>query len=220
MILGFSGSPKPDSNCQRMVRRMLQEIGGESKFYDLSMMKIAPCTGCVKCGASNRCVQRDDMTPLYDEIVSADALVVGAVNFFGHPNAFSRLFLERLYPLRHNEPQTKGKVAAVIAVGGSPDEIDGVAQELAYHLESYFDYQVAGKVAYASWTPPCYICGFGTTCPVGLPARKLSPEEFAAFNEITPDMFHHFEDDPETVECLRAEAAKVRKAISPPSVSA
>jgi hypothetical protein len=198
---------------------MLQEIGGESKFYDLSQMKIAPCTGCVKCGATNRCVQRDDMTPLYDEIVAAEALVIGAVNFFGHPNAFTRLFLERLYPLRHNEPQTKDKVAAVIAAGGSPDEIDAVAQELAYHMKSYFDCQVVGEVAYASWTPPCYICGFGTTCPVGLPARKFSSEEFAAFNEITPDMFHHFEDEPEAVERLHAEAAKVRKALSQSSVS-
>jgi hypothetical protein len=38
-------------------------------------------------------------------------------------------------------------------------------------------------------TPPCFICGFGTTCQYGGPARRMSPEEFEDFTEVTLDMF-------------------------------
>ena len=79
MILCFNGSPKPNSNLRRMLDTIGKTTGLEYTIIDLAALTIKPCTGCVKCGATNRCVQRDDMAPLYDKIVSADALVVGGV---------------------------------------------------------------------------------------------------------------------------------------------
>jgi len=52
-------------------------------------------------------------------------------------------------------------------------------------------------------TPPCLICGFGTTCQYGSPARWMSPEEFENFTQVTPDMFQKFEDDPEIVKRVK-----------------
>ena len=46
-------------------------------------------------------MQRDDMAPLYDKILAADAMIVGPVAYFGQANAFTHTFLERLFPLRH-----------------------------------------------------------------------------------------------------------------------
>jgi hypothetical protein len=51
-------------------------------------------------------------------------------------------------------------------------------------------------------TPPCFICGFGTTCKYGGPARWMSPEEFEKFNKVTPDMFQKFETDNQIVKNL------------------
>ena len=106
MILCINGSPKPDSNVRRMIDTIGKGTGMEYTIVDLAQLTIQPCTGCVKCGATNRCVQRDDMAPLYDKIVDAEALVVGGVTYFAHPNAFTRTFLERMFPLRHRLPQT------------------------------------------------------------------------------------------------------------------
>jgi multimeric flavodoxin WrbA len=67
MLLGFNGSPKPDSNLRRIIEMMLKESGKDYRIYDLAQMDIKPCMGCVKCAKNNRCVMKDDMFPLYFE---------------------------------------------------------------------------------------------------------------------------------------------------------
>jgi multimeric flavodoxin WrbA len=198
MLLGFNGSPKPDSNLRRIIEMMLKESGKDYRIYDLAQMDVKPCMGCVKCAKNNRCVMKDDMFPLYHKIVESDAIVVGAVVYFRKANGFTHNFLERLFPLRHVNPQTMGKPAVSLAVGGHEAEI--VSDEIGYHLNSYFNFEIVDKLFYNTMTPPCYICGFGTTCQYGGPARRMSPEEFENFTEVTPDMFQNFEDDPEVVK--------------------
>ena len=88
MLLGFNGSPKPDSNLRRIIEMMLKESGKDYRIYDLAQMDIKPCMGCVKCAKNNRCVMKDDMFPLYHKIVESDAIVVGAVVYFRKANVF------------------------------------------------------------------------------------------------------------------------------------
>jgi multimeric flavodoxin WrbA len=198
MLLGFNGSPKPDSNLRRIIEMMLKESGKEYRIYDLAQMNIQPCVGCVKCAKTNRCVMEDDMFPLYDQIVESEAIVVGAVVYFRKANGFAHNFLERLFPLRHKKPQTMGKPAVSVAVGGNEAEI--VCDEISYHLSSYFNFEILDKLFYNTMTPPCFICGFGTTCKYGGPARWMSPEEFENFKKVTPDMFQRFETDNQIVK--------------------
>jgi len=201
MLLGFNGSPKPDSNLRRIIDMMLQESGKDYRIYDLAKMNIKPCIGCVKCAKDNRCVVKDDMYPLYDEIVASEAIVVGAVVYFRKANGFTHNFLERFFPLRHENPQTMGKPAVPVAVGGNEAEM--VSDAISYHLNSYFNFEIVDTFFYNTMTPPCYICGFGTTCQYGGPARWMSPEEFENFNEVTPDMFQKFEADDEIVKRVK-----------------
>ncbi len=212
MILVINGSPKPRGNLERMLEKIARDTGYDYEMVHLAKLNIKPCIGCVKCADTRRCVQKDDMAPLYDKIVNADALIVGGVVYFGHPNAFTRTFLERMFPLRHVEPQTIGKLAAAVCVGG--DEAEQSVREIAYHLESYFNYQVVGSVFFNSATPPCFICGYGTTCQYGGPARWMTPEEFENFTEITPDMFQNFEDHPEVVAACELLSRELKAAIA------
>jgi multimeric flavodoxin WrbA len=200
MLLGFNGSPKPDSNTRRMVETILKESGKDYRIYDLAKMNIKPCIGCVKCAKDNRCVVKDDMHPLYDEIIKSEGIVVGAVVYFRKANGFTHNFLERLFPLRHLQPQTMGKLAVALAIGG--DEAEVVSEEVAYHLESYFNFKIVDKLFYNTTNPPCYICGFGTTCQYGGPARWMTPEEFENFTEVTPDMFQRVEKDTDMMKRL------------------
>lgn len=212
MILAINGSPKPQGNLQRMLEKIARDTGRDYEMVHLAKLKINPCLGCVKCADTNRCIQPDDMAPLYDKIVAAEALIVGPVVYFGKTNAFTHTFLERLFPLRHVQPQTIGKLAAVVCVGGN--EAAKVTGEVIYHLESYFEYRVVGSVYFNSATPPCFTCGFGTTCLYGGPARWMTPEEFAQFNEITPEMFLRFEDHPEIVTACERLSKDLDQAIS------
>jgi len=212
MILVVNGSPKPKGNLERMLHKVAGDTGYDYEMVHLAKWNIRPCIGCVNCADNNRCVQQDDMTPLYDKIVAADALIVGPVVYFGHANAFTHTFLERLFPLRHVKPQTMGKLAAVVCVGG--DEAEKVVREVSYQLNSYFEYRVVGSVFFNSATPPCFICGYGTTCQYGGPARWMTPEEFENFTEITPDMFQNFEDHPEVVKACELLSHELKTAIA------
>jgi hypothetical protein len=97
-------------------------------------------------------------------------------------------------------------------VGGN--EAEPAAAEIKYRLESYFCYRPVDAVCFNSGTPPCFICGYGTTCQYGGPARWMTPEEFAAFTEIKPDMFQNFEDHPEVVKACEALSRKLKAQIA------
>jgi multimeric flavodoxin WrbA len=213
MIFGVSGSPQDSGNLDRLVKSLMDKIGGEGKLIKLRDLTIRPCLGCVECASTNRCVQRDDMTPLYDQILQADLFILGGVSYFDHPNGFTRTFMERLYCFRHLHPQTIDKLALVAAVGGS-DAAEQVANEMEYHLTSYFNYQVIGKLWWTSATPPCFSCGYGTTCEYGGPARWMTKEEFDAFTEIPPEMFRRFEDDPEFLKTMEETIIKAKGILS------
>jgi NAD(P)H-dependent FMN reductase len=212
MLLVINGSPKPRGNLQRMLEKIAKDTGHDYEMVNLAKLKIMPCLGCVKCAENQRCIQPDDMAPLYDKIEAADALIVGGVVYFGHPNAFTHIFLERLFPLRHRHPSTIGKLAAVVCVGG--DEAEAGVRELSYHLGSYCNYNVVGSVFFNSATPPCFICGYGTTCKYGGPARWMTPEEFENFTEITPEMSQQFEDHPEVVAACEKLSQELQASIA------
>ncbi len=212
MILAINGSPKPNGNLHRMVEKIARDTGRDYELVHLAGLKINPCLGCVKCADTQRCIQRDDMAPLYDKIVRADALIVGGVVYFGHVNALTGTFLERLFPLRHVEPATKGKLTATVCVGG--DEAEPSVRWMSYMLESYFLHRVVGSVFFNSATPPCFICGYGTTCRYGGPARWMTPEEFENFTEVRPEMFKNFEDHPDVVSACEMLSKELKASIA------
>ena len=60
--------------------------------------------------------------------------------------------------------------------------------------------QVLGHLYYRSMIPPCLKCGAGRICRRGGLWYLVGKDEEALANfEFTPDKFHRFEDDPETV---------------------
>jgi multimeric flavodoxin WrbA len=196
MILVVNGSPQPQGNLHRMLDQIARGAGKPYEMVRLADLTIMPCKGCVECAPTNVCVQPDDMAPLYERIVTADALIVGGAVYFGRLNALTHTFLERLYPLRHRLPRTMGKLAAGVCVGAMDAE-NGV-REINEFLEKYFYYRMVGSVYFNSVTPPCFVCGFGDACQYGAPAMMMSPEEFARF-KVTPELFRRFEDFPEVV---------------------
>lgn len=193
-----------------MLEKVTGDAGKDYEMIHLARLKINPCVGCVKCADTNRCIQQDDMAPLYDKIVEAEALLVGTPVYFGHPNAFTHTFLERLFPLRHVRMLTKEKPVATVIVGGH--EAEKVAGDLSHRFTSYFECNVVGSVYFNSATPPCFVCGYGTTCRYGGPARWLAPDQFENFR-ITADMFQQFEDHPEVVAACEALSSGLKAAM-------
>jgi hypothetical protein len=207
----INGSPTPQGNLGRMLEKIALDTGLPAEIIPLADLDIRPCRGCARCAASFRCVLDDDMGHLYERVEEADALVVGGVVYFGRLNALTHTFLERLFPLRHREPRTRHKLGAAVSVGGM-DAAQSV-REISDILEKYFFFRMAGSVYFNSSTPPCYVCGFGEKCHVGMPAMLMSPEDFSHFT-ITPSLFQRFEDNAEAVRACELLAKRLAQTLA------
>ena len=136
-ILGIDGSPRENGNTEKLVKAILQGAeanGAETRHYKVAGMNISPCLGCMDCRESGICIHEDDMTPLYDEIQSSDAMVIGSPVYMWQVSAQTKTFLDRLvlfikpdFSSRLNGP--KGLVLAFTQ--GNPD---------VHAFKTYFDY--------------------------------------------------------------------------------
>ena len=183
-VLGIAGSPRKGSTTEQLVREVLGGVECDTELISLAGLKIGPCTACLGCVKDNVCVVEDDLAGLREKIVSADAYVVGAANYFSVLNGQAHCFLERWYQFRHREGHAvSGKLGVAVGVGGG----DGAGP--AENIQKFFEYNQIDCVATVTAQGPasCFICGYGETCKVGAihmffgPGTKITPE-------IIPDL--------------------------------
>lgn len=118
-VLGISGSPREEETTSKLVREVLRGAECEKEFVSLSGLQIGPCIACLRCVRDNVCKVHDDMVRLREKIVTADAYVIGAANYYGMLNGLAHCFLERFYQFRHREgTSVAGKLDVAVGVGG------------------------------------------------------------------------------------------------------
>jgi multimeric flavodoxin WrbA len=186
-ILGISGSPRPPevSGVYKLVRIVLEATGMDYEIISLRGRNISGCIACLGCVKDNVCKVEDDMLDLREMIIEADAYVIGAPNYYMGINALTRAFLERLYQFRHRTGTTLwGRLAVAVGVGGSSGQIccDQIEQFMGYRFVETIA-KVAGQGA-----APCYTCGYGQTCQVGVPVM-FHCEDVKITDELIPDVF-------------------------------
>jgi len=102
-IVAINASPRVEWNTGSLVREAAKgaaEEGAEVKVFDL--YKLEKFTGCISCFGCKLpehqgvCVCKDGLTPVLDEIRSADGLIIGAPNYLGDVSAAFRALYERL----------------------------------------------------------------------------------------------------------------------------
>ena len=205
LVLGISGSPHPDSNTDRLVRRVLEASGLPHEFVKLSQLDVRPCRACLGCVKTNQCVQPDDFAQLAPKVRQAKALVMGSYPPYGSVDAFSKAFLERLYSLRHVRGFNRGKLAVVLTVGNGRG-IVGVeeANQQVAHALSREGMEIVGRIT-ATGNPNCMVCGFGEECELSA-VPKIFPDDPC----ITRYKFARVEDQPEVWQ----EAARLGRELA------
>jgi len=102
-IVAINASPRVSWNTGTLVREAAkgaQVEGAEVKVFDL--YKLEKFTGCVSCFGCKLpehlgvCVCRDGLTPVLEEIRTADGLILGTPNYLGDVSAALRALYERL----------------------------------------------------------------------------------------------------------------------------
>jgi multimeric flavodoxin WrbA len=132
-IVGFVGSPRIAGNTAAVVEEVLrgaQEAGADISVFHLNQLNIRGCQSCYACQKpEGRCIQKDDMAKLYDEIYSADAVVIGSPLYMMQVTGQAKTFLDRffafLYPVDSTPGNFKnklgGKKALTVYTQGQPD---------------------------------------------------------------------------------------------------
>ncbi|MDR3076344.1 MAG: flavodoxin family protein [Synergistaceae bacterium] len=171
-ILGISGSPAPESNTDRLIKRILAESGLEPEFIKLSDASIGPCRACKRCASDNICKVNDDFPGAAEKLREADAVVLGGYIPYGMLDAFTKSFIERLWSMRHVRNLNRDKLFVTVISGltqqGREAALHSMAvwlmMERAHHVAQL---QIEGNV-------PCLTCGYGDDC-WGSGAQRLHP---------------------------------------------
>jgi len=185
-VLGICGSPRKEetSGVYKMVKTVLDHTGCDCELVSLRGKSISGCIACLGCVKDNVCKVKDDMTPLREKIIEADAFVIGAPNYYSTLNATTHALLERWFQFRHQTGRTLwGKLAVAVGVGGTAGNAP------ADQLEKMFMYNFIETVAKVTGqgAASCFSCGFGETCQVGIPMMLHGPGVKITDN-IIPDV--------------------------------
>ena len=113
-ILTFLGSPRKKGNSEILTEAVLEGVkqaGGSPEIIRLCDLKISPCISCGGCDKTGMCVVEDDMTPLYDKIITIDKIIVASPIFFYGITAQTKAFIDRTQALwnRKRLLQKKGE---------------------------------------------------------------------------------------------------------------
>ena len=135
-----NGSPRKKMNSDIMITAIgerLGEMGAEVRridLHDLDYKGCASCFACKRIGKSSygKCVTKDDLKGVLEEIRKADGLFIAAPIFFNDVNGEVRSFLERLmfqYTIYSNPVKTiierPIKVGMVYSMNYSKEAYEG-----------------------------------------------------------------------------------------------
>jgi multimeric flavodoxin WrbA len=200
-IVGISGSPIPGGNTDRMTEAILEASGRETKFYNLSTLSFVPCRACAHlCAIPNMCGIEDDALPVLKAIEEAEALVLSSPIHNGFMSGWMYSFFTRMWCFHHVKIVLRGKPTVFVSTGIAEADTQKGSQAFQKRFTRGHHLKPLGHLYYRSLIPPCLKCGAGRYCRIGGLWYLVGKDEEAIESyEFTPDKFHRFEDDPETV---------------------
>lgn len=156
-IINILGSARKNGTSARIAQAFAgtaAALGATVTDYYLNSMQYRGCQGCEGCHTrSDRCVLRDDVTAVLDDLYSADIAVFSAPVYFGDTCGQFKLFYDRMWSLIKTDATTDddsssrlppGKTAVLIlshvdAAGAHSD----VLERYSMYLELYgFDVRI------------------------------------------------------------------------------
>jgi multimeric flavodoxin WrbA len=150
--VGIVASPRQDGNTAFVVAKILEGTGAESRVF--SMNGIEPCSACMACKGTVRCIKRDGMGEIHAALAAADVLVLGSPIYLDHVSAQAWTFLNRLYCFIGPSPQLENRWRGarrclLVATHGRPDQTHYLPQlgQVAAMLRKYWAIECSEPLA-------------------------------------------------------------------------
>jgi multimeric flavodoxin WrbA len=135
-ILVLAGSPRKNGNSSLLSDEFIrgaQEAGHETEKVYIRDKNIKGCLGCCACQRNGGiCVQKDDMSELYEKMKAADVIVLAAPVYFYTWNAQMKTVIDRTIAI---ESVLINKTFYLISAGQAPNE-----QYMAAMIDSFRKY--------------------------------------------------------------------------------
>ncbi len=122
-VIGLNASPRGrESRTLRLVNAVLQgarDEGAETELVDVYSLRIGYCTACGTCYATGDCTLMDDFPDLFDRLMDADGIVLGAPNYIDSVPAPLKAVFDRMADAIHCRMFTGKYGCSVCTAGGS-----------------------------------------------------------------------------------------------------
>ena len=99
----INASPRKRWNTAEIMKSAAEgaeSVGAEVEYVNLYELDFKGCMSCLACKKTNKekgkCYWKDDLSPLIERILNADALLIGSPIYFSQPTSGFRALLERL----------------------------------------------------------------------------------------------------------------------------
>lgn len=119
-ILGILSSLRKGGNTEFLLDIALEEAekhGAQVLKASLRGKKIAPCNACGKCNPSGKCVIKDDMQEIYQQMLESDGILWTTPVYFWSMTGQTKIVMDRTYALLSPQLQLANKVGGLITVG-------------------------------------------------------------------------------------------------------
>lgn len=108
-VLAISASPRKGGNSDVLCDQFLKgaaDSGNEVEKINLAGKNISPCVSCYGCTKSGKCVKKDDMEQILQELICADVIVLATPVYFYSMDAQMKIMIDRCLP-RYREIENK-----------------------------------------------------------------------------------------------------------------
>lgn len=127
-IVGINGSPRLKGNTHYLMEEVLKsarDAGATTSIHNLNELNFKGCQGCLACRKKGKCVQKDDLSPVLDEIAKADGFVMGTPVYMWQMSGQLKLMIDRFLAFLNPDFTSRlqpGKKAVIVVTQGMPDE--------------------------------------------------------------------------------------------------
>ena len=155
------GSPRK-GNSEAIAMAIANEAkakGSTIKEYRINSLKNAKgCQSCYGCKKAGKCVVKDDISAILDDMRAADNIIVATPLYFGHASAQYRMVEDRFFGFLGGDfvPNiaSNKKVAVVVTCGSGIDGARKTAAEMEAVFGGFFKMEVVGSIVKGGMMAP------------------------------------------------------------------
>ena len=99
----INASPRKNMNTAQLLKsaqKGAESVGAETEYIDIYDLQCTGCRSCLACKRKEaqrcRCFWKDDLSPILEKIMHADALIIGSPIYYGHTTSGFHALSERL----------------------------------------------------------------------------------------------------------------------------